>query len=309
MLVIGGSLLFYWEGTLPVDKTEKSSKIFIVRPGESLITITNNLEKESLIRNRLFFYLLVKRLGIEKKIQAGDFRLSPAMTAQEVATNLTHGTLDVWVTIIEGLRKEEIADILSDRINIPEIELIQKAKEGYLFPDTYLIPKDADAEGVITILSNNFDKRYIQAEEEVSKKNNLTGAQIVILASIVEKEAKFDSDRKVVADILLRRMNEGHKLQADATVQYALGYQAREKTWWKKTLSFDDLTVDSLFNTYAVFGLPPQPICNPGVSSLKAALGANGETPYLFYMHDKAGKIHYGKNSEEHQRNIDRYLE
>src|SRR3989339_1480648 len=132
--------LFYREGSMPVNKNSLVSTIFVVNLGDPLNIIVNNLSKQGLIRNKVVFYLIVKQLGIERKIQAGDFRVSPKMTAMEVAKNLTHGTLDIWVTLIEGMRKEEIAQTISKDLNIPETEFIKIASEGYLFPDTYLIP-------------------------------------------------------------------------------------------------------------------------------------------------------------------------
>ena len=122
--------LIYREGTLPVDKTDNTPKIFKVEKGQSLNSITNNLSKEGLIRNKVVFYLIVKRLGIEKSIQAGEFQLAPSMNAETIAKSLTHGTVDTWVTIIEGLRKEEIAEILSQKFSISEVEFNKEAEEG-----------------------------------------------------------------------------------------------------------------------------------------------------------------------------------
>jgi len=156
ILISTSFFLFYKEGSLPVNKNNQVSKIFIIKQGEPLDTIVNNLANEGFIRNKIIFYLIVKQLGIERKIQAGDFRLSANMSAMEVAKNLTRGTLDVWVTLIEGTRKEEMAQIISKNLDIPEIEFIKLANEGYLFPDTYLVPKIATAETVLSIIKNNF---------------------------------------------------------------------------------------------------------------------------------------------------------
>lgn len=296
------------EGTLPVDKNDKIAKIFVISKGQSLTDIANNLANQKFIRNKIVFYIVVKQLGIDKNIQAGDYRLSPSMSMYQVAKNLTHGSLDKWITIIEGLRKEEIAEIIASEVDIPESEFIKEAREGYLFPDTYLVPKDATVENVLDILTSNFTKRLQQAKRETSKKNDFSDEEIVILASLIEREARFEDDRPQVANILLRRINDGHKLQVDATIQYVLGYQPKEKRWWKKHTTFSDLETDSSYNTYLKYGLPPTPICNPGLSSIKAAFSADGDTPYLFYVSDKTGKMHYARNSEEHQRNIDKYL-
>lgn len=310
LAILGISLfLFYQEGTLPVNKTDSTEKIFVVKEGEKLDSIINNLSKEKLIRNRIVFYWIVKQKGIEKNVQAGAFRLSPSMTAYEIADKLTHGApLDNWITIREGLRKEEIAELLSQEFGIHETEFNQLAKEGYLFPDTYLIPVNANAQDVITILTNNFNSKVTPEIKNKGEELGLSENQIITLASLVEREAFGDGDRQEIANILLKRLKEGHKLQIDATVQYVLGYQPGEKRWWKKDLTFDDLEVNSPYNTYLNFGLPPEPIANPGLASITAVVNADPKTPYLFYIHDKNGVTHYAKTSEEHQRNIDKYL-
>lgn len=304
-----GSFIFYREGSLPVNKENRTPKIFVVRPGEGLIEITQNLEDARLIRNRLVFFFIVKRLGIEKNIQAGDFRLNQTMNAEKIAETLTHGTLDLWVTIVEGLRKEEIAEILTKNLNIPVAEFISKADEGYLFPDTYLFPREASADAVIKIMTANFKRKVTIDLENKFHKVGLTKQQAVILASIVERESKFAQDRQPVASIFLRRMQEGIPLQSDVTVQYALGYQPDKKTWWKPEVTLDDLKIDSLYNTRVHTGLPPAPISNPGLASLEAVANADPNTPYLFFVADKSGHVHYAKNLDEHNANVQKYMQ
>ncbi len=302
------SYLFYRQGTLPFNKTDRSTKIFVIAPGDPLQKIVDDLDKEDLIRSKLVFYLVVKQLGLERSIQAGDFRLSPSMNAYEIAKNLTHGTLDVWVTLIEGTRKEEMAQIIGNRLEIPEVEFIQNAEEGYLFPDTYLMPKDATAGSVISILKNNYEQKFAEDMKEKTTLKGLSEKEVLTLASIVEKEAKHEADKKIVAGILLKRLDADWPLQVDATIQYALGYQAAEKSWWKKVLSFDDLEIDSPYNSYKNKGLPPTPISNPGLASINAVVEADKNTPYWYYMSDKKGNMHYGKTIEEHNANIQKYL-
>jgi len=305
-----GLFLFFKEGILPVNKQSTEAKIFVVGKGENMDAIIKNLAKEELIRNRIVFFLIVKQLGIERKIQAGSFRLSPSMNAYELANNLTHGTLDVWLTIIEGLRKEEIAQIVSQNLGIPEAEFLKNAPtEGYLFPDTYLIPEQATAGGIVEILVNNYNRRFDESLKAKAKKNGLTEKEVLILASLVEKEGRNDTDRQKVASIILKRYKKDWPLQIDATIQYALGYQTNEKTWWKKNLTIDDLAINSPYNTYKNTGLPPTPIANPGLSSIKAVVNADPNTPYWYYLSDKNGKIHYAKTLEEHNNNIKKYLE
>ncbi len=309
ILIISIVGFFYYQaGTLPVNKEDRTSKIFVINPGESLNKIANDLADQNLIRNRVVFYLAVRQLGIEKKIQAGDFRLSPSMDSYEIAKILTHGTLDVWLTIIEGTRREEVAQDVSRNLDIPEIEFLKYTHEGYLFPDTYLIPKDATAVAVIKILDNNFDQKVTSDLISKAKKNNLTEDQLITLASLVEREAKFAQDKKNVASVLLKRLNNNILLQIDATVQYALGYQPDEKTWWKKNLTQDDLGVNSPYNTYKNLGLPPGPIANPGLASIDAVVNADPNTPYLFYISDSSGHLHFARTLEEQNENISKYL-
>lgn len=307
-IIIVGSYIVYREGTLPTSKNDTSTKTFEVKTGESLNSITNNLEREKLIRSKLVFYMIVKRLGIEKEIQAGKFILSPAMTAEEIAKSLTHGTVDSWVTIIEGLRKEEVAEIIAQQFQIPEIEFTKAAEEGYLFPDTYRIPSGASTEKIISILKDNFNAKFDASLHAEAKKRNLTEHQVITLASLVEREARTKEDKQEVANILLKRLQEDWHLNIDATVQYILGYQTGEKRWWKKELTQDDLAIDSPYNTYKVIGLPPGPICSPGLEAIEAVAKADSSTPYWYYISDKNGKLHYSKTLEEQSQNIEKYL-
>src|SRR3989344_4729789 len=263
LLAMVSAYILFREGTLPVDKNSRESQIFVIKPGEGLNAIINNLNEHRLIRNRIVFFAIVYQTGIDKKIQAGDFDLSA-------------------------------------------VDFAQQAPEGRLFPDTYLIPKDATIDTIVAIFTNNFESKFAPLEEK-RKKIGLTEDQTVTLASLVEREAKFDKDRQPIASILLRRMRNGMRLQIDATVQYALGYDSAQKRWWRE-LSIEELKTPSPYNTYVNDGLPPGPISNPGFASLEAVVNADESTPYLFYIHDKSGRTHYARNGDEHERNIQRYL-
>lgn len=298
--------LLWKDGLSSINPQDKTEKIFVIQKGAGLKKIASDLSKEGLIKNPIIFFLYTRQQRLEGKIQAGDFRLSPSMTAEKIAEILTHGTIDVWVTIPEGQRADEIADLLSAKI--PSYKESWRsslvANEGYLFPDTYLIPKDADIDLVISLMRGNFEKKFSQIN--VRNKNGLTKNGIVILASIIEREAKFPIDRPLVASVLLNRLNISMPLQADATIQYALGYQQDKHTWWKKSLSKEDLKIDSLYNTYTNVGLPPTPISNPGLEVLKAVVNP-ANTDYLYYVSDKSGHNHYARTIEEHNQNIKTY--
>lgn len=308
IFIISGFFLYFQEGVLPVNSKNTSSKVFVIQKGDRVSQIAKNLERDELIRNKIVFYLVVKQLGIENTLQAGDFRLSSSMNAYEIARSLTKGTLDVWITIVEGLRKEEIAHLFSTELGFPESEFLKSAREGYLFPDTYLIPRDATIDVVMKILKDNFNRKYTQELRDQAIKKNLSDDQIITFAALVEREAKFDTDRKLVAAIIYKRFKNDWPLQTDATIQYALGYQPIEKTWWKKVLSADDVQIESPYNTYKNLGLPPTAIGNPGLASIKAVVSADESTPYWYYLSDKEGVMHYAKTLDEHNENIVKYL-
>lgn len=298
--------LFYREGSLPVNKKNNVAKTFIIKNGEPLDTIVNNLESEGFIRNKIIFYLIVKKLGIERKIQAGEFQLSMNMDANEIANSLTHGTSDISITLIEGMRKEEMAEIISKTLNIPSFEIEKKTNEGYIFPDTYMVPKNATFDTVYSIIRNN--SKFIEALQSIKDKSKLTEKEVLILASLVEREARQPATREKIAGIILKRYLADWPLQIDATVQYVLGYQSNEKSWWKKYLTEEDLKIDSPYNTYKNKGLPPEPICSPSLSSIEAVINADSSTPYWYYITDNNGVMHYAVTLDEHESNVQKYL-
>ncbi len=280
---------------------------FAVDKGEGLRSIANKLEEAKLIRSRIAFFLLT-RMGPGKNIQAGYFRLSPSMNAATIAEHLTQGSSDVWVTTVEGWRNEEIAlKLVQELENIPENEFLKVAKEGFMFPDTYLLPKDASASAVARIFLKNFDTKVTPDIRRTIEAKGLTLEEAITIASLVEREARFDADRPLVASVVLNRLRIGMKLDIDATVQFAIGYFAPEKTWWKKNLTIEDIAIDSPYNTYKNNGLPPTPIANPGLAVIKAVAEAP-KTDYLYYISDSTGAMHFAKTIEEHDANIKKYL-
>lgn len=289
----------------PVDSSSKT-QAFVVQKGESVNSIAQRLQEQKIIRSAMVFKWELKASGKAGEIQAGDFKLSGAMSVDEVIKVLNSGSLDKWITLLEGWRVEEMAQKLNSELGIKNEDFVKEAKryEGHLFPDTYLFNPDATAETIVATLRNNFDKKYDEGLQSQIQALGLSSDQGVILASIVEREGRSDKVRQMVASILLKRLKIGMGLNTDATIQYALGYQADEKSWWKRSLTKDDLKVDSPFNTYLYKGLPPKPICNPSLSSLKAVASADPQTPYLYYYHDSQGNSYYAKTLDEHNDNV-----
>lgn len=306
VLFVGG-WVWWTDAVSPIDPSDTNPILFSITRGEGVRTISANLAQNRLIRSPTGFFLLVKLLGFETQLQAGDFRLNRGMDAHAIANELTHGIADAWVTTLEGWRVEEIATKLAKDLDIPEGEFLKVAREGYMFPDTYLVPRDATVGAVAELFLLTFDQRMDEKIRTDAKKTGLSFDEVVTLASIVEREGRTEEDRPVIAGILLKRLKADWPLQADATLQYALGYQAREKTWWKKVLFEEDKKTISPYNTYLNAGLPPGPIANPSLASVKAVINPQ-ETNYWYYLHDPEGLVHYGRTLEEHNSNIARYL-
>lgn len=306
LLVLFVIALTWWvNGTSAVNKNDKKPVIFVIQPGDGIRAVSKNLKEQGLIKDQVAFFLLTKQMGIDSKIQAGEFRLFPNMSASEIATEFTHGTQDLWITVPEGQRALEIAETLENKMpNYDESWNKELEKnEGYLFPDTYSFPKEADIDMIIKTMRDNFDSKYKTLDSSNTK---LTQAQIVTLASLIEREARHDEDRPMVSSVINNRLGIGMKLDIDATLQYVLGYQQAEKRWWKQGLTNNDKLINSPYNTYRVAGLPPAPISNPGIESLRAAMNP-AKSDYLFYITDQTGTNRYGKTLEEHEENISKY--
>ena len=298
----------WWNDSIAsVDPKDTIPVNFVVHSGDGSKVIAANLAQQNIIRSPTGFYILVKILGIERQLQAGDFRLKRSMDAKTIALELTHGISDLWITTLEGWRSEEVAAKVAKELDIPEQEFLKYAREGYMFPDTYLIQRDATAAAIAKMFADNFNAKVTLLMREDAKKTGLTLDEVIILASIVEREGRTAQDRPMIAGILLKRLKADWPLQVDASLQYVLGYQPAEKTWWKKSLFDDDKKIKSPYNTYTNPGLPPKPISNPGLESIKAVIYA-GDSDYWYYLHDLAGGVHYGESVDEHNANIEKYL-
>lgn len=309
LIIIFGGIFWWKSGFSPVDPKNKEKITFVIPKGRPISQIADDLEQKGFIRNAFHFKVMTYLFGITNKIQAGSYQLSPSMTSSEIAEALTKGTNDQWVTIVEGLRQEQIGELLTAKgfAIDPEIwrQTIKTRKlEGRLFPDSYLFPTGADQETILGIIAKNFEKKVLTGLKEDISKSKLSLEEILIMASIVEREARSDEDRRIVAGILLKRWQNSWPLQVDATIQYAV---ANSKDWWPKTLTKNHLSTKSPYNTYLYKELPPTPICNPSLSSIKAVLNPKA-TSYWFYISAPDGTIHYAQTDEQHADNIKKYL-
>jgi UPF0755 protein len=293
LILIGAGYWFYANALAPTG--DKNFKDFLIVKGSGASQIGNKLQKEGLIKNSLTFKIYTQVTGAAGKIQAGEYRLTPSMSLPEIVNQLKRGPVEIWVTIPEGLRREEIASRFANSLGKEEsfeeeFLAFSEGEEGYLFPDTYLFPKTASASAVVSKLIRTFDAK--------TSEMNLTRDQ-VILASLIERETKTAEERPIVAGILVNRLGIGMALQVDATIQYAKGN-------WEPIISTDK-NINSPYNTYKFAGLPPGPIASPGLSSLQAAANP-ADTDYFYYLHDSKGKIYYARTLAEHNENIRKYL-
>ncbi|OGV91356.1 hypothetical protein A3A66_02950 [Microgenomates group bacterium RIFCSPLOWO2_01_FULL_46_13] len=311
-VVWGGLLAGRWL-LGPVASGNKEKEAFIVTRGASVDRIGRELATAKLIRQAAVFKFLVMVRNLGNKIQAGSFQLSSGMSVEEIIGELTDGRQDFWVTLLEGWRREEMAAALSEAFteaggNFDKDTFLglTESKEGQLFPDTYLLPVQADEETVVSILTKTFDERVRQGLAVEISQSGRTLIEIITMASLVEREAADEADRSVVAGILWKRLDQGWSLDVDASLQYAKGYDATEKTWWKPPTAADK-TIVSPYNTYTKVGLPPAPICSPSLSSIKATLQPKA-SDYWFYLTDNQGVTHYAMTIEEQMANIQKYL-
>ena len=303
VIVIATGIIFWIDQNAAADPKSKTSSIFVVKKGDGVREIATNLKAKGLIKNQVIFFLIVKQLGLDKKIQAGDFRLSPKMTTAEIAQNLTHGTLDIWITIPEGKRAEEIAEILEKELETysPSWRATLISNEGYLFPDTYLVPKNADINNIISIMKNNFNAKIKSVN---LSQNDSRLKEVIIIASLIEREAITDNEKPIIASVIDNRLKAGMSLDIDATLQYIKGQDVTGEWWSIPTI--EDKKIISEFNTYRNAGLPPFPISNPGIEAIKAALNPQ-DSDYYYYIHDAEGNVHFAKTLAEHNANIKKY--
>ncbi len=307
--------------------TDASTVPFSVQVGENAATIATRLERLHLIQDAELFRLLLRYWGVDARLEAGDYELRRDMSMSDIVTQLQHGRLRArTVTIREGLRAEEIALLLATEGLVDQEQFIQlvrddsfhydflrdrpasapKTLEGFLFPDTYQFPVNITTTAVIDVLLNNFDSRVTLEMRRQALDQGLDLYQALILASIVERETAKADERPIIASVYLNRLHKGMYLESDVTVQYAKGYDPQSGRWWP-ALSLEELrAVDSPYNTFLNPGLPPAPICSPGLASIQAVL-APAKTNYLFFHAKGDGSHAFAETFEEHLENQSKY--
>ncbi|OHA89637.1 MAG: hypothetical protein A2741_02875 [Candidatus Zambryskibacteria bacterium RIFCSPHIGHO2_01_FULL_43_27] len=285
----------------PVDFPLK--KTVRIEKGAGMAHVAESLKEMEVTRGTFWLKVFITLLGGPRSVREGDYYLPRTETSFDIAKRIVNADYELdslRVTIPESFSNVQIAELLKSRFSLFDgEEFIKSAPEGYLFPDTYLFLPNISAEGVVEIMKLNFDNKIIELKEQIeNSKYSLN--EIITLASIIEEEAIKEEDRKIVSGILQTRLKIGMALQVDATFAYING----KNTY---ALTHDDLRKDSPYNLYTNVGLPPTPISNPGIESIKAVLEPIN-TDYLYFLSDLNGNVYYAKNFDEHQANREKYL-
>ena len=314
-IIIGGSFIYYNNLLAPKD-ARGEEKMVSIPQGYSVKGISKILEEEGIIKNKLAFQLAVRLENLTGKLQSGNYLLSPAMTSKEIIYRIAGGQViddSIKVTIPEGFELKMIAERLEEKGLTTKEEFIKAAKdfdqydykflkhipkdrenplEGYLFPDTYNFPQGVSNQQIIATMLARFNEIFKDEYYDQAEKLNMTVDQVVILASIVEREAKVASERPIISGVFHKRLEIGMRLESCATIQYILGER-------KPRLLNKDLEVVSPYNTYKNSGLPIGPIASFGEDSLKAALYPK-KTDYLFFVAKDDGSHVFSKTLAEH---------
>jgi UPF0755 protein len=315
---------------------------FVVEPGETAGQVAASLEEQGLVVNGEVFRRFMTYHGLDVSLEAGTYTLRQTMTMHEIAGALQFGGGDaLTITIPEGWRMEQVAWLLEQQDLMRGDDFLAQARtgeynfawlaerpqgaslEGFLFPDTYELAADASPAEVIELMLSTFDSRAAPEitgrlpgrmifDMGLSNYRAMTVYDVVTLASIVEREAVVADERPIIASVYLNRLDPAHveetalRLSADPTVQYAKGFDAETGNWWNPMLPGEGLTLDSPYNTFQVQGLPPGPICSPGLASILAVLNP-AETNYLYFHAIGDGSHVFAATLEEHLRNQQQY--
>lgn len=309
MISVLSSMLFYYGIVLlwPQLNSENSTKISISK-GSTLIDVSNQLFDQRIIKNKKSFILAVKTLGYEKDLPAGKFLIEEATTNYCIIKKIVNSVaLSKKMTILEGWSVNDIALELESKFNIKKDSFLKAVKsrrllrnwkidsnsfEGYLFPDTYLLPEDASSEDVINKMVFEYNNNITPAMRTRMAEINLSENEVLTLASIIEGEAIFDSERPRISGVYHNRLKKRMRLQADPTIQYIIEDSPRR-------LLNKDLKIESPYNTYLNYGLPPGPINNPGIESIKAALYPE-DVDFLFFVARGDGYHTFTRTEKEH---------
>ena len=320
VILIGVFFVIYETG--PYDKNNGKDIVVDIPMGSTVSSVADILKENNLIKNEVLFKLNFKMKNNASHMKSGKYLLSQKLSNSDIIEKLVSGEIyrdGIKVTIPEGSTSNEIIALLVKNelgkkedfeklVSNPsefysDFEFLDqkdiKSLEGFLYPSTYYFDKDAKPKDIIKEMLSLFDKSYTDKLKKKQKERNMTLQEVVNLASIVEKEAVIDEDRPIIASVFYNRLEIGMPLQSDATLQYI--FETR-----KKSITYNDLKIDSPYNTYIKKGLPPTPIANPSIKSIEAVLEPSN-TDYLYFVASIDGGNVYSKTYEEHKTNVNKY--
>ncbi len=306
-IVAGVASLFWFRYTIGVPAgNDAALRRFVIASGEGVNAISRNLKSTGLIRNSFVFETYLWFRNLEGRLIAGEYELKPSFSIRELTRVFVAGetvSRERDITILEGWTRKDIAEYLEKEGVTPAKEFLARTKEleGYLFPDTYRIFKDATVEEIIVKMRANFDRKVTSEMRADIAKQKKTLDKILIMASILEREVRTPEEMQIVSDIFWRRLAIGMPLQADSTINFIVGEKRPRAT-------YDDLKIDSPYNTYKYRGIPPGPIGNPGLSAITAAIYPKKNDYWFFLTTEDDGRAIFGKTLDEHNRNRAKYL-
>ncbi len=302
LLIISTSLFVWSQSKAPKDFPEE--QVVTIPRGLSASAISDLLRDEGVVKSAAFLYVLLVSKYDPASIQAGTYFFSEPIDVFEVAKKITQGSAGenlLSLTLPEGYTATEYAriaeQILPDFDSVEFLNLV-KGKEGYLFPDTYFIPADFAALELAELLIATYEEKTLLLQEEI--RLHPLGEGVIVLASILEREANTEDSMKMVSGILQNRLEDGMRLQVDASIEYVLNRPLN-------TLTPEDLEKDTPYNTYLYDGLPPTPIGNPGLQAINAVLNPI-KSDYFYYITGDDGNFYYAKTFDEHRANVAKYL-
>jgi UPF0755 protein len=334
LMVLAGASVYWYASNVYWPSTPSGKLVSLeIAPGKTVTEIANQLYDEGLVTQPFAFAAHVRLSGKAEKLQSGGFQIPQHISIAQLVEKLQQASRDeATLRFLEGWRREELVDYIQSQHDKGLIDMTGeqfsrlaleptpalRAKvgsasrpgdslQGFLFPDTYVVNKDDSAEQLIGKMLDAYARKVTSQMRAGFQKQGLSEYQALILAAIVEREAFSDEERPIIAGILLSRLKAGIPLGVDATIQYALGYSKVEQRWWRHSLTMEDLAVESPYNTRKLAGLPPHPICNPGISAIQA-VARPADTDYLYYLHDGDGHVHYAKTLDQHNTNVAKYL-
>lgn len=290
----------------PID-LPNNEVIITINPGDSVASISQQLANRKLIPDNNLFINYLIFTGIDHHLQPGTYAFKEPLNLILIGNTLQNRQNQIiQINVLPGWRAEEISNaLIVSGVNISETEFLNKVftqnLEGKLFPGEYHIQKNSSIDEIIDLFLHAYKNNLTPKLIREFNKQGLSETQAIILASIVQRESVLASEMPMIASVLINRINAGMKLQADSTVQYALGFIPEQQTWWKNPLAISDLQYPSPYNTYIVDGLPPAPICNPGLEALNA-VAYPAETQYFYFRAtcDHSGRHVFSKTFEEH---------